>query len=178
MPKKTAHTRSSVQQRRKPKTQKSIELVRPVSVEDEVEHKDDAEPGSIGIATSTVEAPESDTGSEKAAPPVSTNKKGTATSSKSSKPSSPKIEKTPVLRATEEDEPYEVVEEAVPATRPGASARIAARRQAAQKTQRTVSLISAENYAYVRKDLIIIAILAAIMFSAIIILHFVSAIGG
>ncbi len=178
MPKKTAHTRSSVQQRRKPKTQKSIELVRPVSVEEEIEHEDDAEPGSVGVATSTVEAPESDSEREKAPAPVSPKKKETTTSPKSSKPSSPKVEKAPALKAAQENEPGEVVEETVPASRPSASARIAARRQTTQKTQRTVSLISAENYAYVRKDLIIIAILAAIMFSAIIILHFVPAIGG
>ena len=58
-----------------------------------------------------------------------------------------------------------------------ASARMAARRQAAQKAQRSsANLILAENYGYVRKDLIFILILALIMFSAIIALHFV--IGG
>lgn len=60
-----------------------------------------------------------------------------------------------------------------------ASARMAARRQAAQKAQRpTANMILAENYGYVRKDLIFILILALIMFSAIIILNFVPAIGG
>ena len=55
-----------------------------------------------------------------------------------------------------------------------ASARMAARRQAAQKAQRpTANMILAENYGYVRKDLIFILILAIIMFSAIIALHFV-----
>lgn len=58
-----------------------------------------------------------------------------------------------------------------------ASARMAARRQAAQKAQRSsTNMILAENYGYVRKDLIFILILAIIMFSAIIALHFV--IGG
>ena len=60
-----------------------------------------------------------------------------------------------------------------------AASRLAARRQAAQKAQRTpVSLISAEHYGYVRKDLAFILVLAIIMFSAIIIMHFVPAIGG
>ncbi|HEU5382080.1 MAG TPA: hypothetical protein VFV38_42230 [Ktedonobacteraceae bacterium] len=60
-----------------------------------------------------------------------------------------------------------------------AAARMAARRQAAQKTQRVpASLIAAENYGYVRKDLLFILILAIIMFSAIIIMHFIPAIGG
>lgn len=59
------------------------------------------------------------------------------------------------------------------------AARMAARRQAAQKAQRVpASLIAAENYGYVRKDLIFILILAIIMFSAIIIMHFIPAIGG
>jgi hypothetical protein len=56
---------------------------------------------------------------------------------------------------------------------------MAARRQAQIKTQRpTTSMILAENYSYVRKDLIFILILAFIMFTAIVILKFVPAIGG
>jgi hypothetical protein len=55
-----------------------------------------------------------------------------------------------------------------------ASARLAARRQASQKAQRsTATLITAEHYRYVRNDLIYIAILAAIMFSILIVLFFV-----
>jgi len=55
-----------------------------------------------------------------------------------------------------------------------ASARLAARRQASQKMQRsTATLITAEHYRYVRNDLIYIAILAAIMFSILIVLFFV-----
>jgi hypothetical protein len=175
MPKKTVHTRGSVQQRRKPKAQKSFELVHPISAEDEIENKDDAEPASVGVATSTVTAPAQE--SEKVAAPSSRTKKEATASPKSDKPSAPKSEKAPVLK-TVEDEPAEVVEEVVTAPRSSASERIAARRRAGQKTQRAVSLISAENYSYVRKDLIFIAILAIIMFSAIIVLHFVPAIGG
>jgi hypothetical protein len=60
-----------------------------------------------------------------------------------------------------------------------AATRLAARRQTTQKTPQRSSapLITAEHYSYVRKDLIFIAILAAIMFSVIIILHFVPGIG-
>lgn len=59
------------------------------------------------------------------------------------------------------------------------ASRMAARRQAALKAQRApANLITAENYGYVRRDLIFILILAVIMFSAIIIMHFVPAIGG
>ena len=65
-----------------------------------------------------------------------------------------------------------------PAAKTSASARLAARRQAAQKAQRApAALVTAEHYSYVRKDLITIAILAIIMFSIIIGLHFVLAVG-
>jgi hypothetical protein len=60
------------------------------------------------------------------------------------------------------------------APKTSASARLAARRQVSQKTQRsTVTLITAEHYRYVRNDLIYIAILAGIMFSILIVLFFV-----
>src|SRR5713101_7298892 len=114
MAKKTAHTRS-VTQRNKPKTQKSIELVRQTSTEKEIESESGPEKESNGVAISTTTAPKS-----------------------------------------------------------SASARLTARRQAAQKTQRSsVTLITAGHYRYVRNDLIYIAILAAIMFSILIVLFFV-----
>ena len=60
------------------------------------------------------------------------------------------------------------------APKSSASARLAARRQASQKTQRSAAtLITAEHYRYVRNDLIYIAILAGIMFSILIVLFFV-----
>ena len=54
-----------------------------------------------------------------------------------------------------------------------ASARLAARRQAAQKLQQrsATTLITSEHFAYVRKDLIRIAVFAVIMFTAIIVLY-------
>jgi hypothetical protein len=60
-----------------------------------------------------------------------------------------------------------------------AAARLAERRHVVHKAQQraAASLITSEHYAYVRRDLVYIAILAAIMFSAIIILHFVPGIG-
>lgn len=179
MPKKTAHTRSSVQQRRKPKAQKSIELVRPGSAEDEIENNDANadEPTSVGVAASTVSAPSSKR--VKSTTPSIRSEKAVATPENETS-AAQKSEKAPVLNTVEDVEPAEAVEETVPAPAPksSAAARLAARRQAAQKAQRSVSLISAENYTYVRRDLVIIAILAIIMFSAIIILHFVPAVGG
>ena len=133
MAKKTAHSRSTAQ-RSKPKTQKSIELVRQISTEKEVEHESDLEEASNGVAIST------------------------ATTSTS------EIEK----------EDSKTVATTASAPKTSASVRLAARRQSAQKTQRsTATLITAEHYRYVRNDLIYIAILAAIMFSVLIVLFFV-----
>lgn len=131
MAKKTTHSRSTTQ-RNKPKTQKSIELVRQTSTENSVESKSGLEEESNGMVLTTATTEELE---EKETKSVAT----TTTTSKTS-----------------------------------ASARLAARRQASQKQQRsTVALITAEHYRYVRNDLIYIAILAAIMFSTLIVLFFV-----
>jgi signal-transduction protein with cAMP-binding, CBS, and nucleotidyltransferase domain len=55
-----------------------------------------------------------------------------------------------------------------------AATRLAARRQSQQRQQQraTSSLITAEHYSYVRKDLLYIAILAVVMLAAIIVLYF------
>ncbi len=133
MAKKTTHSRSTAQ-RNKPKTQKSIELVRQTSTEKEVERKSDLEEVSNGVAISTATATTSEIENE-----VSKSDATTTAAPKTS-----------------------------------ASARLAARRQSTQKTQRpTATLITAEHYRYVRNDLIYIAILAAIMFSILIVLFFV-----
>ena len=133
MAKKTAHTRSTAQ-RNKPKTQKSVELVRQTSTEKEIESESGPEKESNGVAVSTA----------------------TATTSENEKDGTKSV-------AT-----------AATASTTSTSTRLAARRQASQKTQRsTVTLITAEHYRYVRNDLIYIAILAAIMFSILIVLFFV-----
>jgi hypothetical protein len=133
MAKKTAQTRSAAQ-RNKPKTQKSIELVRPTSAEPEIEGNSGPEQASNVIATSTATTTTTELEHEGA--------KSVATAT------------------------------TVPKT--SASARLAARRQAVQKSQRsTATLITTEHYRYVRNDLRYIAILAAIMFSILIVLFFV-----
>ncbi len=133
MAKKTAHTRSAAQ-RNKPKTQKSVELVRQTSTEKEIESESGPEKESNGVAVSTA----------------------TATTSENEKDGTKSV-------AT-----------AATASTTSTSTRFAARRQASQKTQRsTATLITAEHYRYVRNDLIYIAILAAIMFSILIVLFFV-----
>jgi len=131
MAKRTTHSRSTTQ-RNKPKTQKSIELVRQTSTESNAESKSTLEEESNGSVITTAATEELE---EKETKPVAT----TTSTSKTS-----------------------------------ASARLAARRQASQKQQRsTATLITAEHYRYVRNDLIYIAILAAIMFSILIVLFFV-----
>ena len=151
MPKKTATARGAAQ-RNKPRVQKSVELVRQRSEKKEIVAESIAEPTVVGVSTS--------------ASPVSTVEAATTKG-------------TPASKETlgSKAESLEGVTSSAP--KASAAARLAARRQASQKTQRTaVNLISAEHYSYVRKDLVFIAILAAIMFSVIIILHFVPAIGG
>lgn len=161
MPKKTAYSRSGAQ-RNKTK-QKSFELVRPAADEnvlgtvegDEVE--ENAEDDVI-----EVESAGSDEVEEEKIEEVKGVKVG-AGKSVGAKVSTPAA----------------AVISAAPATGNGSSpksaaARLAARRQAAQKAQRAPSsLITVEHYSYVRKDLIFILILAIVMFSAIIVLHFV-----
>jgi|SRR5579885_570011 len=59
-------------------------------------------------------------------------------------------------------------------SRGSASERLAARRQATQKAQQRnmATLVTPEHFSYVRRDLITIAVLAAVMFGVIIVLYF------
>lgn len=205
MPKKAARGGA---QRHKPKAQKSVQLVRPVSPvsvkEEEIEEITSEEETQGAVATQTAEA-ESETENfptlseepveepvtpvaKKATAPVAKKaaaseaekevmvpfaKKGT--SSASEKEVKGSAAKKAAASVTEKEV---VVEEEKPAAK--AVTGRAARRQTGQRAQPRAasSLISPEHFAYVRKDLIFIAILAIIMFSIIIILHFVPAIGG
>ncbi len=156
MPKKTATTRGGAQ-RNKPrvKVQKSFELVRQVSDEQEQEQEPEAvssaEPTAVSVSTMV-------------APEIKENK------SKSKRVASSEVEQS---ESTSSDTGT------VTAPKGSAAARLAARRHSVQKAQQraAATLITAEHYAYVRRDLVFIAILAVIMFSAIIILHFVPGIG-
>jgi hypothetical protein len=164
MPKKTASARGNAQ-RNRTKMQKGVQLVRPVSPapkgRGEREKLEEAE-GAVTSATIVAEEEEEMTratgaGRVAAPSPTPASSKGARTSSEA------------VVSTT-----------AAPRS---ASARMAARRQQQQAAQKahqrqSASLITAEHYAYVRRDLLFIAILAIIMFSALIVLHFVPAIGG
>ncbi|HEY1353798.1 MAG TPA: hypothetical protein VGF67_29665 [Ktedonobacteraceae bacterium] len=153
MPKKTAYSRSGAQ--RGKTRQKSFELVRSAS-EPEVQV---ATESRVQAEVAEREAAEEEVVEEREAGEEEERKKRVgmragAAASRSSVPATP---------AVQQDSAHT-----------SAKARMAARRQAAQRTQRApASLIVAENYSYVRKDLIFVLILAIIMFSAIIALHFI-----
>lgn len=170
MPKKTTSAHSSMQ-RNKPK-QKSFELVRPVSATvDELESSDavenvgniEATPAPVSVAANAVEA--APTARAVATPKVKAFK------------AAPEAPSSTVDSGDKEEENGDVVVAELP--KGSAAARMAARRQASQKVsyRATSTLITSEHYAYVRKDLIFIAILAIVMFAALIILHFVPGIG-
>jgi len=157
MPKKTATARSAAQ-RNRPRIQKSFELVRQTSDEQELELVESIseEPDSLSVSTM---AP--------AAEVKPFEKKETAVA-ESSAISTPEVSTSATTSTSSTTLP----------SKRSASARLTAQRQASRtQQQRAASLITAEHYAYVRRDLIFIAVLAAIMFAAIIILHFVPGIG-
>ena len=134
-------------QRNRPKVQKNIELVRQVPAEQELEDTSNAEPAAASVTT--VAAPSEDR--------QSTAKRSEA----------------------KQSEAKDTTATAVAPPKGSAAARVASRRQATQKAQQraAATLVTAEHYAYVRQDLRLIAILATIMFSALIILSFVPGIG-
>lgn len=186
MSKKSASARSNAQ-RSKPKSQKSVQLVRAAARDDQRNLEGSDEQESTGtVATSIATAPESVSDVEEetttqievedAPAPVSARRARTASSAKTARGTAP-VAPVPVAATA----PASTAAKSNTGGNTGsASARMAARRQAAQKAQQRQApeLVTAEHYAYVRKDLIFIAILAIIFFSTLIILHFVPAIGG
>lgn len=159
MPKKTPAARGGAQ-RNRPKVQKNIELVRQVSpVEQEPEASSSADLVSPSVTAV-------------AAPP---EKKQSETKKSETRQSENKQVESNVSPPITDDAPIAVSN----APKGSAAARLSSRRQVAQKAQRraAAALVTPEHYAYVRRDLIFIAILAAIMFAAIIILRFVPGIG-
>jgi hypothetical protein len=165
MPKKSAAVRTGAQ-RNKPKVQKSFELVRPAS-NDRVESETAASDALVTATdVSTIEEDETKPKPQALKQPAA--KSRAVTSSASSAVSTTKVAEA-VSPTPEVSTP----------PKGSAAARLVARRQANQKAQQraAASLITAEHFVYVRKDLRFIAILAIIMFAAIIILHFVPGIG-
>lgn len=162
MPKKSAAVRTGAQ-RNKPKVQKSFELVRPAS-NDRVE-AETAASDALVTATDVSTSEEEETKPKPQALKQPAAKSRAVTSS--------------AVSTTKVAEAVSPTPEVSTPPKGSAAARLVARRQANQKAQQraAASLITAEHFVYVRKDLRFIAILAIIMFSAIIILHFVPGIG-
>ncbi len=178
MPKKT--TRSGAQ-RNRPKVQKNVSLVRPnagmvteetetqvnqVEVEEtQLEGESSAEESRGGTATATATT---------TATPASTTTTGRRKSRTGR--ADAMVAPAPATEVNESKGSEAVADMAAP--KGSASARLAARRQNQRSQQRIApTLITAEHYSYVRKDLIYIAILATLMFATIIILHFLPGIG-
>jgi hypothetical protein len=163
MPKKSASTRHRAQ-RNKPKVQKNFELVRPERVETE------AEESSTTSAKVAVAAQEESRTSSRAA-----DGQGQASPQREESRTSDRASTAAKRGPARQEEPETKTEERPNTHTAGsASARLAARRQAAQKLQQrsAATLITSEHFAYVRKDLIKIAIFATLMFTAIIVLYF------
>lgn len=163
MPKKSSTTARGGAQRNRPRVQKNVELVRPRPVSEATEPEVDTSAESTNGSVSTIAT--SNTQIESSS--VTTTEPDTTTTPR---------KKEPVAKLETSESTMNV---ASTAPKGSASARLAARRQSTQKAlQRNApTLITAEHYAYVRRDLVFIAILASIMFLAIIILHFVPGIG-
>ncbi len=168
MPKKSAAARSGVQPQRA-RGQKSFELVLPEVATNE------------GVATSDeqVEAPLKEQFDD--TPTI-------ATAPKQAKNSSQKVKTTSAIATATREAETEAknasdattithsTTNAKPTGAPkSASARLAARRQATLKAQQRAgaAMITPEHFSYVRRDLVTIAILACVMFTAIIVLYFV-----
>ncbi len=154
MPKKSVAARSGAQ-RQKPRTQKSFELVRSEAAEQESEDQLQSVPAAKSV--SRVKDTPQQQDRTQAEPERATTSTATA------------------VATQEAQTETKTKSEVAPTAKASTSTRVAARRQAAQKTQMRspASLITAEHFAYVRRDLMIIATLAITMFAAIIVLYFV-----
>lgn len=168
MAKKSAYSRSGAQ--RNKARQKSFELVRPGSNEKSALATAESRKKFFAEKKVLAEIAEVEVEEKNEAEEVEAADAEEKEEKEESKKQEEKVGKKANAKATVSEAP--AATSAVPKS---AAARLAARRQAAQKAQQrsTTNLILAENYAYVRKDLVFILILAVIMFSAIIALHFI-----
>lgn len=158
MPKKSANARGGAQ-RHKPKAQKSFEVVRQslpeqeLAAESEVSEQPEAVEAAKPVEADSVEETEL----------VLQPRAVTARASRTSTPAA----EAPARPATTN------------APSGSAAARIASRRQSSQRGQNrtAAALITPAHYAYVRKDLLLIGILALLMVAVLIGLIFVPGIG-
>jgi len=151
MPKKSVAARSGAQ-RQKPRTQKSFELVRPGAEEQEDREQVRSVPAAKSVSTITATPQQQE---RTQAEPARIRSSSTAV-------------------VTQEAE-TKTKSEVVPTAKESVSTRTSTRRPAAPRTQirNQAALITPEHFAYVRRDLMIIGILALLMFTAIIVLYFV-----
>ncbi len=164
MPKKAATARNGAQ-RNKAKTQKRFEIVRQDVDEQELIEDEQVEIAPVSTPALALEV------AETTSRPIRSARRAAARASVATQ----EIEtaKEVDVEATEvETAKEDVTVPSASATKGSASARLAARR--GQKTQQrsNATLITAEHYTYVTRDLKIIAVLASVMFVAIIVLYF------
>ncbi len=156
MPKKAATARNGVQ-RTKAKAQKSFEVVRQNTESQELNEDEQVEIAPIETPTPSAEVVSRPTKSarrEATRAAVATQEVETETETEVASPEVV-IEPTPITPA-----------------KGSASARLAARRGQKLQPRTAAPLVTSEHYAYVTRDLMIIAVLAVIMFIAIIVLYF------
>jgi hypothetical protein len=174
MPKKSANTRSGAS-RNRPRPQKSVQLVRPTPAVSESALADDEVETGSSVATTTAAAEPVEV-----VEPIERAERNAGSRRRREAPKASATSPRVVEESGEERaEAAEVATGTTVEAPRSASARMAARRQAVQKaqTRRSENLITAEHYAYVRRDLVFIAILACMMLATLIVLHFVPGIG-
>jgi hypothetical protein len=163
MPKKAATARNSVQ-RNKAKAQKSFEVVRQNAEGQELNEDEQL----VEITPIDAPTPLAEVHSTKSArraatrASVATQEVETATETEVA---------TSETEIDAELAPIAPIAPTIPA-KGSASARMAARRGQKLQQRTPATLVTSEHYAYVTRDLMIIAVLATIMFIAIIVLYF------
>ena len=156
MPKKAATARNSGQ-RNKAKAQKSFEVVRQNAESQEL-HEDEQ------VEIAPIDAPSAEVLSR----PTKSARRAATRASVATQEAETETETEVAASEPEiEVEPIPVVP-----VKGSASARLAARRGQKLQQRTPATLITSEHYAYVTRDLMIIAVLAVIMFIAIIVLYF------
>jgi len=160
MPKKAATARNSVQ-RNKAKTQKSFEVVRQNAESQELIEDEQL------VEVTPIDTP---TPSAEVRPTKSARRAATRASV-----ATQEIETETEVAASEPEIETEIEPAPIAPTIPAkgsASARLAARRGQKLQPRTPATLVTSEHYAYVTRDLMIIAVLAVIMFIAIIVLYY------
>jgi hypothetical protein len=155
MPKKSPAARAVQRQK-----QKSFELVRPATESD----ADD-----ITYTETDIDAPDTQASAVSAIPTETTPEPVRKTAEK--KVATPAAATTAVTEL-----PITPSSVSGPTTKASASARLAARRQSSQRAQQqrnASAMITAEHFAYVKRDLTLIGSLAVVFIAAIIVLYFV-----